>query len=77
MVEAVFHPSFKKLFSKIKNKAVKKKIIKQFKKIKDNPEIGKPLKYGRKGTREVYVSSYRLSYLYVAKEDKKIGRAHV
>ena len=70
MVEAVFHPSFKKLFSKIKNKAVKKKIIKQFKKIKDNPEIGKPLKYGRKGTREVYVSPYRLSYMYLTKEDK-------
>ena len=72
MVEAVFHPSFKRSFSKIKTKAVKKKLIKQFQKIKDNPEIGKPLKYGRKGTREVYVSPYRLSYLYVAKEDKII-----
>ena len=48
MVEAVFHPSFKRSFSKIKTKAVKKKLIKQFQKIKDNPEIGKPLKYGRK-----------------------------
>ena len=72
MVEAVFHPSFKRLFSKIKNKAVKKKLIKQFQKIKDNPEIGKPMKYGRKGTREVYVAHYRLSYKYVKEENKII-----
>ena len=29
-----------------------------------NPEIGKPMRYNRKGTREVYVGHFRLSYAY-------------
>ena len=62
MVEVIFDSLFKKEFSKIKNQALKEKIIKQISKIKNNPEIGKPLKYSRKGTRELYVSPYRLSY---------------
>lgn len=70
MVKSVFSTSFKKLFSKIKDKSVKKGIIKKFVKIKDNPELGKPMKYSKKGTREVYVGSYRLSYTYVKKEEK-------
>lgn len=64
MVEVVFDPGFKKDFKKIKTKAIKEKIIKQVSKIKDNPEIGKPMMYTRKGTRELYVSPYRLSYKY-------------
>jgi mRNA-degrading endonuclease RelE of RelBE toxin-antitoxin system len=72
VVTAVFHPSFKHLFSKIKDKTVKQKLIKQFEKIRDNPEIGTPMKYVRKGTREVYVAPYRLSYMYLKDEDKII-----
>ena len=33
-------------------------------KIKNNPEIGKPMKHNRKGTREVYLPPFRLSYAY-------------
>ena len=44
----------------------------QIKKIVDNPEIGKPMKYERKGTREVYVGSYRLAYAFIIEEDKLI-----
>ncbi|MFH1771156.1 MAG: type II toxin-antitoxin system RelE/ParE family toxin [archaeon] len=40
----------------------KKKINKQVRKIIDNPEIGKPMKYKRKGTRELYIHPYRLAY---------------
>jgi len=72
MVIAVFHPSFQKLFSKIRDNSIKEKLIKQFKKIRDNPEIGKPMRYSRKGTREVYIGAYRLSYKYVKEEDKII-----
>ncbi|MFH0860042.1 MAG: type II toxin-antitoxin system RelE/ParE family toxin [Candidatus Altiarchaeota archaeon] len=72
MVIAVFHPSFQKLFSKIKDRSIKGKILKQFKKIGDNPEIGKPMRYSRKGTREVHVGSYRLSYMSLKEEDKII-----
>ena len=70
MVKSAFHPSFQKTFSKIKDKNLKEKIIKQFIKIKDNPEIGKPMMYLRKGTRGVYVAPFRLSYLYIKEEDK-------
>lgn len=64
MVEVIFEERFKRLFSKIKNSLTKEKIIKKISKIKDNPEIGKPMRYARKGTREIYVSPFRLSYMY-------------
>jgi len=70
MVVAIFHPSFQKVFSKIRDESTKQKIIKQFVKIRDNPEIGKPMKYSRKGTREVYIGSCRLSYMYLREECK-------
>ncbi len=64
MVEVIFEEKFKHLFSKIKDSLTKEKIIKQISKIKENPEIGKPMKYSRKGTRELYVPLFRLSYMY-------------
>lgn len=48
----------------------KQKIIKQVKKLKDTPDMEKPMRYGRKGTRELYISPYRLSYFYIPKENK-------
>ena len=62
MVEVIFDPLFKKYFKKIKDRFLKDKVIKQISKIKDNPEIGKPMRYCRKGTRELYLSPLRLSY---------------
>ena len=62
MVEVIFDPDFRKDFKKIKDNSTKEKIIKQVTKIKDNPEIGKPMKYTRKGTRELYIPPFRLSY---------------
>ena len=62
MVEVIFDLNFKKDFKKIKDKSVKEKIINQVSKIRDNPEIGKPMRFGRKGTRELYISPWRLSY---------------
>jgi mRNA-degrading endonuclease RelE of RelBE toxin-antitoxin system len=70
MVKSAFHPDFQKIFSKIKNNDLKAKILKQFAKIRENPEIGKPMQYTRKGTREVYVPPFRLSYLYIPEEGK-------
>ena len=70
MVIISFNPSFEKTFSKIKDKSLKEKIIKQFIKIKENPEIGKPMMYSRKGTREVYVAPFRLSYIYIKEHNK-------
>lgn len=64
MVEVIFDPNFKKEFKKIKDRLVKDKIIKQISKLKDKPEIGKPMRFDRKGTRELYVSPWRLSYKF-------------
>ena len=59
-----------KLICKIKHTVTKERVKKQIAKIVENPETGKPMMYGRKGTREVYVSPYRLSYFYLKEEDK-------
>jgi len=64
VVEVIFDLNFKKDFKKIKDKFIKEKIIKQVSKIKDNPEIGKPMRFDRKGTRELYISPWRLSYKF-------------
>ncbi|MBI4155288.1 hypothetical protein HY498_04345 [Candidatus Woesearchaeota archaeon] len=71
MVILAFHSNFKEVFSKIKDGALKDRLIKQFAKIQEDPEIGKPMRFNRKGTREVYIGSCRLSYAYL-KEEKKI-----
>ncbi len=64
MVEVIFLSKFKKIFSKIKSNLLKEKIIKQIEKIKINPEIGKPMRHIRKGTRELYIKPFRLSHVY-------------
>ena len=70
MVKSAYHPHFQKQFKKIKDNAFKERLIKQFLKIYESPEIGKPMMHNRKGTREVYVNPYRLSYIYIKEEDK-------
>jgi mRNA-degrading endonuclease RelE of RelBE toxin-antitoxin system len=70
MVDIIFLDKFKKTFSKIKDTLLKEKIIKQIEKIKINPEVGKPMRFNRKGTREVYISPFRLSYEYF--KDKEL-----
>ncbi|MEK6860446.1 MAG: type II toxin-antitoxin system RelE/ParE family toxin [Nanoarchaeota archaeon] len=62
--------NFEKIFSKLKDSGLKEKIRKQISKIIENPEIGKPMMYARKGTRDVYIAPFRLSYVY--KEEDKI-----
>ena len=63
MVEVIFDPYFKRKFKKIKDKTLKINIINKIQKIKENPEIGKPMRYGRKGTRELHIPPFRLSYI--------------
>ncbi|MBI5391631.1 type II toxin-antitoxin system RelE/ParE family toxin [Candidatus Woesearchaeota archaeon] len=62
MVDVIFDSLFEGKFRKIKDIVLKERVIKQIEKIKDNPEVGKPMRYGRKGTRELYISPYRISY---------------
>ncbi len=70
MVTIAFDPLFKKQIKKIRDNALKTKVKKQLIKIINTPETGKPMKYNRKGTREVYIPPFRLSYLYRKNEDK-------
>jgi len=70
MVTVAYEERFKKLITKVKDASLQQKIKKQIKKIINNPEIGKPMRFSRKGTREIYIPPFRLSYLYVDKEDK-------
>ncbi len=64
MVRVEFDEHFKKAVSKIKDASIRNRVEKLLFKIRDNPEIGKPMMYNRKGTRELYLSSFRLSYAY-------------
>ncbi|MBL7118096.1 MAG: type II toxin-antitoxin system RelE/ParE family toxin [Candidatus Syntrophoarchaeum sp.] len=70
MVDIAYDHLFEKKIKKIKDNLLKSKVKKQISKIIDSPEIGKPMRYARKGTREVYVPPFRLSYLYIEKENK-------
>lgn len=72
MVIVEYKPKFKEIIKKIKDNSFKEKIKKQILKIKNNPEIGKPMKYVRKGTRELYIKPFRVSYAYLRNEDKVI-----
>ena len=69
MVKLDFDENFKRAISKIKDGSIRERIEKLLFKIRDNPEIGKPMMHGRKGTREVYLPPFRLSYAYDKKND--------
>ena len=55
--------NFKRIYQKI-DKSLKIKLNKLLLKIINNPEIGKPMKYGRKDTREIYMKPFRVSYSF-------------
>ncbi|MCH8328823.1 MAG: type II toxin-antitoxin system RelE/ParE family toxin, partial [Nanoarchaeota archaeon] len=50
----------------------KEKIKKQIAKIIESPEIGKPMRYSRKGTRELHIQPFRISYAYMKDKNKII-----
>jgi mRNA-degrading endonuclease RelE of RelBE toxin-antitoxin system len=69
MVTVDYDPEFLRLLGKLDN-SIKERVKKQILKIIENPEIGKPMRYTRKDTREVYIPPFRLSYTYIKHEDK-------
>ena len=46
------------------DKSVLERVEKLIIKILNNPEIGKPMRYDRKETRELYISPFRLNYIF-------------
>lgn len=72
MLNIEYNENLLKKISKIKDKSDKEKIKKQICKIVEKPEIGKPMRYARKGTRELYIGSYRVAYSYIKNQNKII-----
>jgi len=70
MVDILFSKKFIDKFSKTKDILLKIKIKKQIRKIADSPKIGKPMRNIRKGTRELYIKPFRLSYRYFENESR-------
>lgn len=71
MVNVKFDEHFQRIVSKIKDQEVQKSVKNKIAKIIENPEIGKPMRNVRKGTREVYVlgGTFRISYNYYKEID--------
>lgn len=65
MVDVYFDSHFRKQFGKLKE-PIKSKVHKLILKIAHNPKIGKPMRYTRKASREVYLPPFRLSYVIMA-----------
>ena len=69
MVEIRFDKRFTIMFSKLKDGLLRIKIKKQIQKILENPEVGKPMRNVRKGTREIYIKPFRLSYVFIKEKN--------
>ena len=72
MLTVEYHHNLLKTIAKIHDDSVKQQVKNKMKKIVENPVIGKPMRYARKNTREVYIGSYRLAYSYSKTEEKII-----
>jgi mRNA-degrading endonuclease RelE of RelBE toxin-antitoxin system len=72
MVTVAYDKRFERTIKKIKDEGLKERVKKQIAKVVENPETGKPMRFIRKDTREVYVPPFRLSYTYLKEEDKII-----
>jgi mRNA-degrading endonuclease RelE of RelBE toxin-antitoxin system len=56
----IYSNKFERDFKKIKDNSMKDRLRKQIQKLADNPESGKPLRYGLKGERAVRIKPYRM-----------------
>lgn len=63
MVDVIYTEKFEREFKKADN-SIKERAIKQIKKIIENPDVGKPLRYNLKGERTVYVKPFRIIYSF-------------
>ena len=66
--EVIRTESFLRRLKKL-DKSYFKRMEKLIIKIIQNPEIGKPMRFDRKGTREVHVNPFRISYAYDKESD--------
>jgi addiction module RelE/StbE family toxin len=60
--EIIWTQKFKQDFKKIRNRATQEKLEKQIRKITEDPNFGKPLRYGLRGEWSINVKPFRLIY---------------
>ncbi|MDA4123198.1 MAG: type II toxin-antitoxin system RelE/ParE family toxin [Thaumarchaeota archaeon] len=60
--EIVYTEKFERDVKKVRDNLLREKLEKQIRKIMEDPEFGKPLRYGLKGEWTIYVKPYRLIY---------------
>ncbi len=58
----VYTQKFERDVRKVRDSSLKERLEKQVRKITENPEFGKPLRYGLKGEWAIRVKPYRLIY---------------
>ncbi len=66
-MKVIYTEEFKGDVRKVKDKKIQGRIKKMVKKIKDNPEVGKPLGYDLFGLRSIKIPPFRI--LYELRED--------
>ena len=62
VMEAVFTDAFERSVRKIKDASIKERVKGHIRRILENPNIGKPLRFQRKGERSVRMPPFRLIY---------------
>ncbi|HIH19370.1 TPA: type II toxin-antitoxin system RelE/ParE family toxin [Candidatus Micrarchaeota archaeon] len=62
VAEAVYTSKFERAVRKIKDEAIKHRVKNQVAEILDRPDMGKPLRFDRKGERSVWVPPFRIIY---------------
>jgi addiction module RelE/StbE family toxin len=60
--EIVYTQKFERDVKKLRDGLLKERLSKQIRKVAENPEAGKPLRYGLKGEWTVRIPPYRLIY---------------
>jgi addiction module RelE/StbE family toxin len=68
--EIVYTHKFERDVKRIRDSSVKERLAKQIAKVAENPEFGKPLRYGLKGEWTIRVKPYRL--IYAVQDDRLI-----
>ena len=61
-MNAIFTNAFERSVRKIKDASIKERVKDQVKEIISHPDIGKPLRFQRKGERSVRVPPFRIIY---------------
>ena len=69
MVTVAYSSRFEKTIRKIQDSGLKERVKARIIRIVNDPETGKPMRWCRKNTREVYIPPFRLSYCYDKKDD--------